>query len=87
MQHDETFTETEDALHTEVVDGRHLRRDVVVLKVLGHLGKAAAAAEAEDAAGLVDVDDALTTHTEREAALLEERSVTCQYAFAEVSLL
>jgi len=109
MQYDEAVAVADDALDAEVVDRRHLRRDVVVLEVLGHLGEPAAAPEAEErAAGrgeggegrrgrraapgrraaaaavmMVDVDDALTTHAEREAAVLVQDAVARQRALRE----
>jgi len=48
MEHHQSVAVADDALDAEVVDGGHLRRDVVVLEVLRHLGEAAAPAEAEE---------------------------------------
>jgi len=50
MEHDQTVAVADHALDAEVVDGGHLRRDVVVLEVFRHLGEAAAAPEAEERA-------------------------------------
>jgi len=38
----QTVAVADDALDTEMVDRRHLRRDVIVLKVLRHLRKTTA---------------------------------------------
>jgi len=48
VEHDQTVAVADDALDAEVVDRRHLRRDVVVLEVFRHLGKPAAPPEAEE---------------------------------------
>ena len=78
VKHNEVLSEAQDALDAEVVDRRHLRRDVVVLKVFGHLGELAASSEAEDGVGAVDADDALPTHAEREVAVLVQQAATCE---------
>ena len=78
VKHDEVLSEAQDALHAEMIDRRHLGGDVVVLKVFGHLGELAAPSEAEHGVGPVDADDALTTHTEREVAVLVQQSVASQ---------
>ncbi len=75
VERDEAVPETDDALDPEVVDGGELRRDVVVLEVLRHLGELGALAEGEEGGTLVDVDDALATHAERVAAVLVDRAV------------
>jgi hypothetical protein len=76
VQDDEGLAMTDDAAHAEIIDGRHLRRNVVVLKVLRHSGKLAALAEAKYGAGTTDVDDTLTTCTKRSGAILEDGTIT-----------
>lgn len=50
MQNDQSVSVTDDTLDTEVIDGTHLGRDVVVLEMFGHLGEPAASSEAEERA-------------------------------------
>jgi len=50
VKHHKTVAVADDTLDAEVVDGGHLRRDVVVLEVLRHLRKPAATAETEERA-------------------------------------
>ena len=83
VQGHETVAKTQDALDPEVVDGRQLRGDVVVLEVLGHLRELAALAETEEGRALVDVDDALAAHAERVAAVLVDRAVAQQNRLSE----
>ena len=78
VKHDQVLSEAENALHAKVVYRRHLGRDVVVLEMFGHLRELAAFAEAEDGVGLVDADDALATHAEREVAVFVQEAVTRQ---------
>jgi len=101
MQNHQTVTVADDALDTEVVDGGHLSRDVVVLEVLGHLGEPAASSEAEErasgrresgkrrrgraASAVMDVDDALSAHTERKATVFVKNSVTRQRTLGKPS--
>ena len=97
VQHHQAVAVADHALDAEVVYGGHLRRDVVVLEVLGHLGEAAASSKAEERASgrregrergggrsggsrsaVVYVDDALSAHAEREAAVFVEYAVAGQ---------
>jgi len=48
MEDHQSIAVTDHALDAEMVDGGHLCRDVVILEVFRHLGKAAAAAETEE---------------------------------------
>jgi len=112
VEHHQSVAVAHHALDAEVVDRRHLRRDVVVLEMFSHLGESAATPEAEEgaarrrergegraagrggrgrrvrrrsSASVVDVDDALATHAEREAAVLVQHAVARQRTLGKSS--
>ena len=54
---------------------------MIVLKMLGHLGKLATLPKTEETGALVDVDDALATHAEGKAAVFVNNSIASHYQF------
>jgi len=82
MKHDKTVVKTEHAAHAKVIYRRHLRGDVVVLKVFRHLSKLTPLSKTKYGR-LVDVDDTLPTHAERETAVLVNDAVAREARFRE----
>ena len=85
MKDDDVVVGAEDAVHVEVLYGGELRRDVVVLEVLGHFGEFALAPEAEEWLRLVDVQDAVAVDAEGGAAVFEHSSCAGQRCFVKSS--
>ena len=70
MKNDSVPVRTKNTLNVEVLYGRELRGDMVVLEVLRHLGEFALPAEAEEGLRLVEVKDAVAVDAEGGRALL-----------------